>query len=153
MKPIIILLLSGLILNLTCPAFAADKCTVCPRVDDLLQRMDKIAPDPMNESTAEAQEKLSGEALNIVQASLTERAFTSGNAKSIVKLIVKTIPYDNSLDFERANMAAFKRLYHKKGSLLKATIEDMQKSGEISTKDKTEMLQLFGVIPSTATEK
>jgi hypothetical protein len=134
------LLLSGLVFG--------DSCTVCPQVDELLKKMDKVTPDPMNEETLDQQDHLSSEALDIVRASLTEKQFTSGNAKAIVKLIAKTIPYDNSLDFERANMPAFKKLYNKKDSLLKSTINEMQKNGEISLKDKTDILELFGVVPS-----
>jgi hypothetical protein len=141
-------LVAGAVLLSPFWAHAAETCTVCPQVDELIVKMDKVAPDPMNDNTLSEQDNLSGQALEIVKATLNEKQFTAGNAKAIVKLISRTIPYDNSLDFERVNMAAFKRLYKKNGSLLKATIDQMQKSGELSTKDKKEMLELFGVIPS-----
>lgn len=129
-------------------ATAAETCTVCPQIKSLLKKMDKVAPDPMNAETLETQDQLSGEALDIVKGSLTDKHFTPANAKAIVKLIVRTIPYDNSLDFERANIPAFQKLYKKPGSLLKSTIDEMQKSGEISVKDRQNVLELFGIVPS-----
>jgi hypothetical protein len=142
-----ILAVTGSLL-LSSAALAAETCTVCPQIDDLLKRMDKVAPDPMNDQTLAQQDHLSGEALEIVRTALSAKNFTAANSKAVVKLIAKTIPYDNSLDFERANMPAFKKLYNKKDSLLKSTINEMQKSGEISSKDKSDILELFGIVPS-----
>ena len=125
-------------------AHAAETCSVCPQVQALFKRMEKTAADPQNMDTIEAQDAISDEANDIVKANLTDKNFTPGNAKILVKLIVKAIPYDNSLAFAQINNAAFVHLYNKPGSLLKSTIEGMHKSGEISTEDKRTMLQLFG---------
>ena len=86
-KKVLLLTLSTF-LSSSVIAGAAEVCTVCPQIENLLKKMDKVAPDPMNAETLEIQDQLSGEALNIVKGSLTDKHFTPTNAKAVVKLAV-----------------------------------------------------------------
>lgn len=131
-------------------AAAADTCTICPQVDKLLESVQNVKPDPTtsDENLYQVQEHFSDEAYKLIHANLTEKNFTAGNAKALVKLIARAIRFENSMDLEQDHMKIFKTLYKKKNSLLKSTMDQMLKSGELSEEDHTNIMELFGIVPS-----
>jgi hypothetical protein len=127
-------------------AFAADTCTICPQIDEIIKHMDKVVCDPLNSKTISEQDQITGEVLEILQKNLNEKSFNSSTAKPIVKMIARALCYDNALDFEQATMSQFRKLYGAPNSLLRSTIDQMKESGEISSKEQHDMVDYYGVL-------